>query len=148
SIAHLLPGSHPADVTWDRADRVLRRTALVIPTEAQWEYACRAGTTTVFSTGDAPATLQDHANVADRTGLRRVGETIAKVAFGGVDDGWAEDAPVGCFLPNPFGLHDMHGNFSEMCADWLIHRGYKTMVPREGDGLLFMTRESRTRVTR
>jgi serine/threonine protein kinase/formylglycine-generating enzyme required for sulfatase activity len=141
-------GTHPADIAWEKADRVFRRTALALPTEAQWEYACRAGTTTVYFTGDSPASLQGYANIADRAAVRELGDALSRWACSSVDDGFAMDAPVGSFLPNPFGLYDVHGNIAELCADWFIHRGYKTMVPREGDGLLFMTRETRGRVCR
>ncbi len=69
-----------------------------LPTEAEWEYACRAGSTTVFPWGDVvpqgPA-----ANLA------------------GVEDGFRETAPVGSFPPNAWGLHDMIGNVWEWCAD-------------------------------
>ena len=73
-----------------------------LPTEAEWEYACRGGTTTRFGFGDEAFWLKDFGRHAD--------------------DGWnAADspryAPVGSFLPNRFGLHDMHGNLNEWCAD-------------------------------
>ena len=86
-----------------------------LPTEAEWEYACRAGTTTRYYHGDDPEGLSAVSNVADAT---------AKAKFSDWDwpiteqDGYAFAAPVGKFKANAFGLYDMHGNAYEWCADW------------------------------
>jgi formylglycine-generating enzyme required for sulfatase activity len=72
-----------------------------LPTEAQWEYACRGGTTTPFSFGNDEALLVDYAWIRNNCGA--VNELYAHV--------------VGAKRPNPFGLHDMHGNVSEWCRD-------------------------------
>ena len=70
-----------------------------LPTEAEWEYACRAGTTAAFSTGKSIST--DQANYSGRGGIYR-----------------HRTMPVGSFPANPWGLYDMHGNVREWCGDW------------------------------
>ncbi|MHC4913988.1 MAG: SUMF1/EgtB/PvdO family nonheme iron enzyme [Planctomycetota bacterium] len=72
-----------------------------LPTEAEWEYACRAGTDTAFSTGDALA--------PDQANLGGVAAKDSKASF---------TKPVGSYAPNAFGLYDMHGNVAEWCLDW------------------------------
>ena len=71
-----------------------------MPTEAEWEYACRAWTSTRFSYGDDPGytNLTDYAWYGDNSG--------------------EQTHPVGQKSPNPGGLYDMHGNVWEMCQDW------------------------------
>jgi formylglycine-generating enzyme required for sulfatase activity len=78
-----------------------RPDAYRLPSEAEWEFACRAGTTTSFSFGDAVSTAQANFNGDTCDG----GENRRKTT------------PVGAFPPNPFGLHDMHGNVWEWCED-------------------------------
>jgi formylglycine-generating enzyme required for sulfatase activity len=86
-----------------------------LPTEAEWEYACRAGTTTRFSNGDDEEGLLVVANVADAT-LREAFNGASGGAKG--RDGFPFTAPVGQFKPNGFGLYDMHGNAWEWCSNW------------------------------
>jgi sulfatase modifying factor 1 len=76
-----------------------------LPTEAQWEYACRAGTTTATSFGDKLSNRQANFKGAPYNG-----------AENGLAPGKA--ARVGSYPPNPWGLHDMHGNTYEWCRDW------------------------------
>jgi formylglycine-generating enzyme required for sulfatase activity len=75
-----------------------RRLTFRLPTEAEWEYACRAGTTTAYSSGDSPTVLNDY-------------------AWSRVDDD-LKAHPVATRKPNAFGVYDMHGNLNEWCADW------------------------------
>ena len=81
-----------------------------LPTEAQWEYACRAGTTTALNTGkNLTSTEQDSA--MDEAGRYYHNQNDGK-------GGYSEYTKVGSYLPNAWGLYDMHGNVLEWCLDW------------------------------
>ncbi len=101
---------------------------MVLPSEAQWEYAARAGTGTVRFWGDDADDACSYANVYDRT---------SKGAFDywsrqhhDCKDGYAVTAPVGSFRANEFGLYDMLGNVYEWCSDWYGENYYSTS-PRQ-----------------
>ncbi len=87
-----------------------------LPTEAEWEYACRAGTRTRYYSGDDPRSLLKVANTFDAEAARNWPRWQAYALEG--SDGYAFTAPVGRFEPNALGLHDMLGNAWEWVADW------------------------------
>jgi formylglycine-generating enzyme required for sulfatase activity len=76
-----------------------------LPTEAQWEYACRAGTTTATAFGDKLSSKQANFQGKPYNGAEG-GPSLSRAA------------KVGSYPPNPWGLHDMHGNVYEWCRDW------------------------------
>jgi formylglycine-generating enzyme required for sulfatase activity len=125
--------SHPVvNVTWNdavaMADWLSRSEGHVyrLPTEAEWEYAARAGTRTRYHSGDAPASLLNVANVFDADAVQNW-KKWADYALDG-RDGHAFTAPAGSYAPNAFGLHDMHGNAWEWTADW-HDDGYYAISP-------------------
>ena len=132
--------SNPVEnVDWDMCVGLLGRHGLLLPTEAQWEYGCRGGTTTPWV-----CTFEDllrYANVADAT-AKRAAPTFTCETW---SDGHAVHAPVGSFRPNGFGLFDMHGNVWEWTRDG-DHGPHAP--PRSGDGLRGDSGSSSSRVTR
>jgi formylglycine-generating enzyme required for sulfatase activity len=93
-----------------------------LPTEAEWEYACRAGTTTRYSCGDDPEGLAAVGNIADGTVKAKYPDWPGTIA---ARDGYIYTAPAGKFQPNRFGLYDMHGNVFEWCSDGFADEYYK-----------------------
>jgi len=115
---------HPVEtVSWTEAVEFCRKLSDLpaekvagnvyrLPREAEWEYACRAGTTTKFSFGDDESQLVEHAWVRRNSGY--------------------QTHPGGQKLANPWGLHDMHGNVWEWCQDW--HEDYPSGTATDPTG--------------
>ena len=98
-----------------------------LPTEAEWEYACRAGTTTATAFGDTLSSDQANFKGKPYNGARP-GPSLNRAA------------PVGSYPPNAWGLHDMHGNTFEWCRDW-----FHLTLPGGTDPDLYSAKDSATR---
>lgn len=129
--------NHPVNnVTWDDADGFCRRLGLKegrtyrLPSEAEWEYACRGGTTSRWYFGDTSRALDQH-------------------AWSGSNSGGSVHA-VGQLAANPFGLFDMYGNVMEWCHDWYSNTYYRSSPPDDprGPADSAVRQEGVTKVTR
>ena len=103
-------------VSWIDCVDILGRLKLRLPTEAEWEYAARAGTSTVWWTGNKKESLDGAANIADRFCKAHGGPPQWNYEEW-LDDGWMVHCPAGRLIPNPFGLHNTCGNVYEWCQD-------------------------------
>lgn len=127
-------GRHPVvQVSWLDAMAFIRWLSqkeskpYALPTEAQWEYACRGGRSgTLYPWGKDMPPKKKVANMPDEAYARLVGPNFHHVKD--YDDGHADTAPVGSYQANGFGLHDMIGNVWEWCADW-YESGYYAQSP-------------------
>jgi serine/threonine protein kinase/formylglycine-generating enzyme required for sulfatase activity len=117
-------------VNFEDCDLWLGRLGLILPTEAQWEYGARGGTTAPRWTGIGTDGLVKAANVADQFSKENGGGLFEK--HEAWNDGYTVHAPAGSFAANAFGLHDVLGNLWEWCRDW--HATYD-VAARIGDGL-------------
>jgi formylglycine-generating enzyme required for sulfatase activity len=119
-------GDHPVvQVSWNDAkafcDWLSKKSGKTVrlPTEAEWEYACRAGTTTAYPWGDKADDGKGWANAGDQSLWKPLHKSgIPDEFFFSWDDGFVFTSPVGRFKPNAFGLHDMVGNAWQWCSDW------------------------------
>lgn len=120
-----------------KSDAPSRIKEVRLPGEAEWEFACRAGSSSRFFFGDDEEQLVQYANVADASAREK---NTASLTLAG-RDGFPYSAPVGMFKPNPFGLYDMHGNVWEYCEGYY---GKYSDLPKERNALqMTMQREGR-----
>jgi formylglycine-generating enzyme required for sulfatase activity len=109
--------NHPVvHIAYADAEAYTKWLGRSLPTEAEWEYAARAGSRTRYHSGDDPQSLLKAANTFDADAKKNWPQWREYALDS--HDGFAFTAPVGSFAPNAFGLHDMHGNAWEWCADW------------------------------
>jgi formylglycine-generating enzyme required for sulfatase activity len=125
---------HPVEqVSWEDADAFCRRLSdkqaeklagrvYRLPTEAEWEYACRAGTSTPFHFGSTLSSAQANFDGNFPYGGTRVGTYAERTA------------KVGSYAPNAFGLYDMHGNVWEWCSDRYDANYYRTSSKNDPAG--------------
>ncbi len=121
-------GSSPLAFTFGPSLKLMPMRGSMLPGEAEWEFACRAGSQTRFHFGDDDERLVEFANVADTAAREK---KLASVTLAG-SDGFPYSAPVGRFKPNPCGLYDMHGNVWEFCED---NYGKYAALPKERNAL-------------
>lgn len=123
---------HPVEhVSWEDCSRILYRIEMQLPTESQWEYAARAGTSDPWWTGKDRRTLAGAANLADQAAAK-ANKTFAQIKEQTwLNDGSVVHAPVGSYRPNQFGLYDIYGNVWEWCKEL---QGPYTLPVRIGDG--------------
>ena len=113
-------------VSWDDCQEFIKKLRekdkkpYRLPTEAEWEYACRAGTTTPFHFGETISTDQANYNGNYIYGNGKKGVYREKTT------------PVGSFPANAWGLHDMHGNVWQWCQDWYGDYPQKDVVDPQG----------------
>ena len=110
-VQHLTLANPVEQVDWSMSNQLLTRHGLALPSEAQWEYGCRANTATPYPCDFAD--LKDFANLADAT-AKRAGVPWPCETW---SDGHVVHARVGTFAANGFGLHDVIGNVREWCHD-------------------------------
>jgi len=142
------PDQPVARVSWIRAIEFCKWLSkksgkkVSLPTGAQWEWACRAGTDTPMWFGKLDTDFAANANLADATfkhiinygGYDKAANIVPpwRPAADKIDDNFRVSSPVGKFAPNPWGLHDMHGNVAEWTLDASKLHGAERRIARGG----------------
>lgn len=138
-------------VSWEDAKEFIKKLnemnnefVYSLPTESQWEYAVRAGTTTLYYWGDDIKNILmcSYANVADQTARGNLKDD----GYAPCQDGYVFIAPVGSYKPNNFGLYDMNGNVSEWCED--MHKSTYESLPTDGSANVSQGEEQYLRINR
>jgi formylglycine-generating enzyme required for sulfatase activity len=110
-------------VTWQEADKYCKKIGKRLPTEAEWEFAARGGTTTEYYWGEKFDSSRG--NFCDVN-------CDMNIRVEDASDGYKYTAPVGKFPPNPLGLYDMSGNVAEWVADWMdAEKNYYIASPKD-----------------
>lgn len=144
-------GNQPVEnVTWNQVKFFIRlmsffgRHQYRLPSEAEWEYAARAGTPTSRYWGNDLSDVCKYENVADQSLREKYWTTVP--VFADCKDGFPNTAPVGSFRPNPWELHDMLGNVSEWVEDCYVdnYRG----APTDGSPVILPPDDCTVRVLR
>ena len=106
-------------IDWVSGQKVLHRFNMNYPSEAQWEYSARSGSSSPWCGATTPEEFEINAlgNVSDQTAIKTGQKWLGYIELPDYEDGFTYTSPVGHYSENRFGLHDVHGNLFERCLD-------------------------------